>query len=453
MSINELVKSLLKCRRLFLFLIAASILLSTLGLEMKRTNTAEIVIKYICDSAENGLTENGQQINPYEINSPLVVKNAVAQLGLNATNIDIICRNITIAPIIPTHEQEKYASWIQQFSDYEKNEEEKKNTVYYSVTYTTGEGKDYAKRMLSAIISQYRLYYVQNYTYSSDITNLPGEAAMQYDYYDSVDMLRGKINSNVKYLTSIAESDSNYRSPKTGYSLLDLATEYKSLAEQQLSVAERMIVENGITKNAWYLRNTIQKKITDAKYDSDLYNKKAETQKGLMTVYSDKNKQYLWDNSNKNDEQESESAQVRENVQTQYSQEKSVYDNLVLDYVNFRTDALNMDIDRQRYQEDIDSFPGGFSNTELKNELETILTDTCDSYNSLYTLTKTTINDYNMYKSAKSIKCISGVVAHKTASSIFYYAVAVVLAGMIGIVISILLVFMKKEKSDNEKES
>ena len=60
------------------------------------------------------------------------------------------------------------------------------------MTYKTSEGDDYAKRMLSAIISQYRLYYVEKYTYSSDITELSGEAAMQYDYYDTVDMLREK---------------------------------------------------------------------------------------------------------------------------------------------------------------------------------------------------------------------------------------------------------------------
>lgn len=449
MSIKELIKSILNCKRIFLFLISVSIVLCTLGLQVTKSNTAEIVIKYICDSAEDGLTENGQEINPYEINSALVVKNAVSQLGLKTANVENICRNITVAPIIPTHEQEKYASWIEHFSDYEENEDEKKSTVYYSVKFTTPEGSDYAKRMLSAIINQYRLYYVQKYTYSSDITSLPGEVAMQYDYYETVDMLREKINSNVEYLYSISSADNNYRSPKTGFSLLDLAAEYKSLSEQELSVAERMIVENGITKNAWYLRNLLQKKSTDAQYEIDLYNKKAETQKDLMTVYSEKNKQYLWDN-NKDNNDDNESSQVLESVEhnNYYSQDKSVYDNLVLDYVKFRTGALDTDINKQRYQNDINSFPDGFSNTDLQNELEKLLENTCDSYNELYTLTKSTINDYNMCKSAKSIKSISGVVALRPTSTVFYYTISLILAVMVGMVISILLVYMEKEKED-----
>ena len=93
--------------------------------------------------------------------------------------------------------------------------------MYYSVKYTTSKGNDYAKRMLSAVFSQYRLYYVERYTYSYDITNLSGDVAMQHDYYDTVDVLRKKINSNIEYLARVYEAEKNYRSPQTGYSLLD----------------------------------------------------------------------------------------------------------------------------------------------------------------------------------------------------------------------------------------
>lgn len=452
MSIRDFISSISSHKRIFAFLIALSVVLCSIGLKITESHTAEIIIKYICNSAEEGLTENGQEINPYEINSSLVVKNAVSTLGFKNTNIEGICRNITVTPIVPTSEQEKYASWIDKFSDYEKNEDNRKHTVYYSVKYMTSDGKDYAKRMLSAVISQYRLYYVEKYTYSNDITKLSGEAAMQYDYYDTVDMLREKINSNIEYLSKISSADNDYRSPQTGYSLLDLAAEYKSLSEQELSVAERMIVENGITKNAWYLRDSLQNKMTEAQYDIELNNKKADTQKGLMAVYSEKNKQYLWDNNSKNNDDSSESSQVRENVERDeyYIQTKSVYDNLVLDYVKYRTNSLNADIDRQRYEADINSFPDGFSNKELQNELEKRLTNTCEKFNDLYSLTKNTIDDYNTYKSAKSIECISGVVAHKSTSTVFYYTVSLVIALMLGVVLSVLLGYINKKEDDSE---
>ena len=118
MSIRYFISSILDHRRIFVFLIALSVVLCSIGLKMTESYTAEIIIKYVCDSSEEGLTENGQKINPYEINSSLVVKNAVSALGLKNTNIEGICRNITVTPIIPTSEQEKYASWVEKFSDY-----------------------------------------------------------------------------------------------------------------------------------------------------------------------------------------------------------------------------------------------------------------------------------------------------------------------------------------------
>ena len=143
---------------------------------------------------------------------------------------------------------------------------------------------------------------------------------------------------------------------------------------------------------------------------------------------------------------------MRENVERDkvYAQTKSVYDNLVLDYVKYRTDSLNADIDKQRYENDINSFPAGFSNKELQDELEKRLADTCEKYNNLYALTKSTIEDYNTYKSAKSIKCISGVVSHKSTSTVFYYAVSVILALMLGVVLSVLLMYLIKKDTDDE---
>lgn len=449
MLLSDFLSGIYEHKKIFVILLAVSVVLCSFKLKLDESYTAEIVIKYIGAKAEDGLAENGEKINPYEIKSSIVIKKALSELGFKNNNIEEISRNITVTPIIPTAEQEKYASWIDKFSDYEKNEEEKKNTVYYSIQYTTSKGNDFAKRMLSAVISQYRLYYVENYTYGYDITDLSGEAAMQYDYYDTVSMLRKKINANIEYLARVFEAEKDYRSPQTGYSLLDLIAEYKSLTEQDLSIAERMIIENGITKNAWYLRNTLHNKITDAAYDIDLNNKKAETQKGLMTIYSDKNKQYLWDRDGRNkDDDDSESSQVRENIERDeyYVQNKSVYDQLVLDYVKYRTNALNTDIDRQRYEADANSFPDGFSNEELKSALETDLKDTCEKFNKLYTLTKTTINDYNAYKSSQSIACVSGVVAHKTSSTVFYYAVGVVLALMLGLLICGVLVYIQKNE-------
>lgn len=463
MLLRDYLFGIFEYRRITAFLVALSVLLCTANLKMSESYTAQIVIKYTDPRAEEGLTENGRQINPYEINSPLVVKNALSVLGLKNVSTEVVCSGLTITPIVPTAEDEKYASWIAQFSDYENTEEQKRHTVYYSVEFTTSLGKDYAKRVLNAVISQYRLYYVENYTFNKDITNLSGEAALEYDYYDTVDMLRKKINKNIEYLTQIASDDVDYRSPQNGYSLTDLAAEYKLLAERELSVAERTVVENGLAKNALSLKNTLQNKMTLASYDIELNTNMSETQKTLMDVYSEKNKQYLWDEQHAIDDiygTGTVGSQVRENIErnTAYVQGTSVYDRLVLDYVRYKTTALNAEIDRQRYETDAAGFSDMSGNTVLRGDLEKRLQSTCDSFNALYALTKKTLTDYNSYKAAQSITCISGVVAHKTANTIFLYAVSFVLAVMMGLFISGVLVYIKsREKqpkaSENSEES
>ena len=447
MTVQDLLHSFIRHKKIFSVLIALSLLLCFAALKLTESYTAEIIIKYIGSAASDGYTENGNVINPYEINSPIVVKNALDALGLKNVNEESVRRNIVIAPITPTAEQEKYSSWIEKFSDYANTEKEKESTVYYSVKYTSPAGKDYVKHMLSAVISQYRLFYIENYTYSYDITKLSGDAALQYDYYDTVDMLRSKISSNIEYLSSVSENSDDYRSHRTGYSPTDLAVEYKSLNEQQLSVAERMILQNGITKDAASLRSTLANKITDSTYEKELNDEKSATQKELMQVYSDKNRYYLWNERN-GDGNDSESNQVRQDVERdmRYDESKSVYDQMVLDYVTYGANSAHLAVDRDLYSEALTSFSDdGKSENNLHGEVETLLEDTCKSFNELYEITKDTIEDYNTYKSAGSIETISGVVSHKTASSVFYYLVSTVLAVMIGALLCILLELFGKD--------
>lgn len=452
MSVYDFFKNLIKHRRIFAFLIAAAIVLCTAGIRFANSDTAEIVIKYLGEDAKRGLTENGQQINPYEINSAIVVKNAAEQLGLDkkGANIDSICRSITITPIVPTSEQEKYASWIESFSDYDNSEENKDSTVYYSVKFTSKHGPDYTKRMLSAVINEYRLFYVEKYTYENNVTQLSGEAAMQYDYYETVCLLKDKINSNIDYLNNIAKSG-DYLSPQTGYSLADLAQEYKTLSERTLSVAERLILENGISKNPWHLRNALADKAVNAQTESSLNAEKAQTNKHLMSIYSSKNQQYLWEDNGET----RESNQVRENADDHYgyTPEKSTYDALVLDCVKFRTESENLLIDKQIYEKNIGSFPDGFDNTALKNETENLLNTACSEFNELFQITRKTVSDYNSYKSSGSISCISGVVVSSTVNSVFYYAVSLILALMFGIIFCTAAELIKESRRTKQRQA
>ena len=128
-----------------------------------------------------------------------------------------------------------------------------------------------------------------------------------------------------------------------------------------------------------------------------------------------------------------------------YDESKSVYDQMVLDYVTYSANSVNLTVDSQLLTEALESFPNDEGGKVHHAEIERLLEDTCRSFNELYEITKSTVEDYNTYKSSHSIETISGVVSHKTTSSIFYYLVSVVLAIMIGAILCILLELLGKK--------
>ena len=125
MSISEFQSYLLKYKKSLAIFVALSLLLCAIFINISQSYTAEIYIKYLGDKAESGLTENGKELNPYEISDALVVKKALDSIGVENTSYNTIRKNISISPIILSSEKAKYASYIENFSDYENTEENK----------------------------------------------------------------------------------------------------------------------------------------------------------------------------------------------------------------------------------------------------------------------------------------------------------------------------------------
>ena len=451
MTIQSLFDCIWKNKRLISFLVAASIVLCALSLNFVHSTTAKVIVKFVGSDAENGLTENGMDIDPYEMSSALVIKNAALQLGYENINTEPIRRNMTITPITSTAEKEKYASWIENFSDYGKTEEEKKSPIYYAVTFRTSENTDYARNMLYSIVHEYRDYYTEKYTYRFDITNLSDNLHSQYDYYETIYLLKNKIEDNIKYLDNIIASDFDYRSHKTGYSLKDLTEQYRILNETDLAIAEQSILENKLSKNYSVLISNLKNKMSIAEQNMNLNQQKAQTAKDLMDTYAKKNQEYLWDRFNSD---ENQSNQVREDVERddEYAKYQSTYDQLMTDYVQYRTDYENLNIDKGEYEQVIASFEDGMQQNIENADIESSLSDICKRFNSISDLTKEVISEYNRYRESQSVVAVSGVIVESSANSIFYYTVCIIMALAIGVLFCIAkeIYFMHKKKEENE---
>lgn len=441
MSVSEFQSYLLKYKKHLAIFVLLSLVLCAIFINFNQSYTAEIYIKYLGDRAESGLTENGKELNPYEIADVLIVKKALDSIGVKSTNYNSIRKNINVSPIILSSEQAKYASYIDNFSDYNNTEDNKIHPVCYSVRFTTGMSPEFARKFLSALIEEYKIFYVEKYAHSNDITLISEEAVMKYDYFETAKLLEEKIRNNIGYLNNIINGDTDFRSAQTGYSLSDIANAYDSILKNDLSGVSQLIIENGISRNSEVLKNTLQNQADTAALDSDMNTEKAETQKELLTTYSKKNKEYVWSIKGAG----TDDGQIHSDVERDYiyNSDKSVYDRMMLDYVNYDIKSKHLLMDNEMYNDYIEYFS---DESAPDSGVEKLLSNVCDKYNKIQQLTEKTINDYNYCKSANHLVTISGIATIENLNDIVYYASTLALSLGFGIIVIVFLELKRKKK-------
>ena len=248
MSVADIQKSLLKHKRYLALFVAVVMLLCHGYLAIAQTHTATVYIKYVGAHAEDGKAADGSVLKPYEITDSYVVGQALKQLGINEVRASALAQNITVTPVLSTAEREKYASWINQFSSYEETEDNKLNPIYYCIKFQSEEGPAFARDFLGALVQQYRIHYAQKYVGQYVVVAETESAILNADYFLAAQRLQERLETNIDYLTTILNGDSNYRSPNTGYSISDLVDAHAFLLETKLAPTNRYILDLGISK-------------------------------------------------------------------------------------------------------------------------------------------------------------------------------------------------------------
>ena len=440
MSVSEFQSYLLKYKKYLAIFVSLSLLLCSLYISISQSYTAEIYIKYLGENAELGLTPNGHELNPFEISDALIVKKALETIGVEHTNYNSIRKSISVTPVILSSEQAKYASYIDNFSNYENTEDNKAHPVYFSVKFTTGQGSEFARTVLNALVEQYKIYYVEKYAYSDDITLISEKAVMQFDYFETADILENKLRNNITYLNNIVAGDTDFRSAKTGYSMSDLAAKYESILQNDLANVSQIIIEYGLSKNSPVLKNTLQSRADNAVLESNMNSEKAATQKAMLETYSKKNKEYVWNTSNVEDEYQIYSDTERDRV---YNTDKSVYDQMILNYVDYRIKSKDLLIDKEIYSNSIKYFS---EESPQNHNVEQMLSAICVKYNFVQQLTEETLCDYNSFKSARYLANVSGVGISENVNNIVYYTSTLVLSLGFGIIFIVFLELKRKKK-------
>ena len=441
MTVTDIQSSLLKFKRPLALFVSIVMLLCHLYLGIAQSYTATVYIKYLGENPENGLAANGSELKPYEITDSYVVGEALKQLGINDIKASSLAQKITVTPVLSTAEQDKYASWIDQFSSYEETEDNKLNPVYYCIQFESEDGIQFARDFLGALVQQYRIHYAQKYVGQRMVVAETEAAILNADYFIAAQHLQDRLETNMDYLNTIVNGDKNYRSPTTGYSISDLIDAHDFLLETRLAPVNRYILDLGISKDADTLLASLRHNIDNAQLDSDKNTQKAVTQEELMGLYAEKNYEYMWEVVDGDED----NSQVRHDAErnNRYNAVKTTYDQMVLDYVGYATTSRDLLIDKAYNESYLSQFT---TVSATSNELDKDMDEIYAEYQQLHDLTIRTLEDYNEYLAAQHLMQVSGVQVEETLPDLLYYAVSGILSLGLGVVCVLFLELKRAKK-------
>lgn len=441
MTVTDIQNALLKHKRPLALFVAIVVLLCHFYLGIAQTHTATVYIKYVDEDAKNGQAANGSVLMPYEITDSYVVGEALKQLGINDITASSIAQKITVTPVLSRAEQEKYASWIDQFSSYEETEDNKLNSIYYCIQFESENGIQFAQDFLGALVQQYRIHYGQKYVGQRMVVAESEYAILKADYFIAAQRLQNRLEANTDYLRTIVSGDKNYRSPSTGYSINDLIDAHNHLLETRLAPVNRYILDLGISKDADTLIASLRHSIDNAQMDSEKNGQKAKTQEQLMALYAEKNYEYLWEVI----DGDKDNSQVRHDAErdTHYTTVKTTYDQMMMDYVDYATTSRDLLVDKAYNESYLSQFTTASTTSDaLDKDMDEIYAE----YQLLHDLTARTLEDYNDYLAAQHLMQVSGVQVSKTLPDLLFYAVSGILSIGLGVVFALFLELKREKK-------
>ena len=422
MIATDILEALWKQKKIIALFMAVAVLSCYLYLFIGQNYTAAVYIKYLESKASDGVATNGSALDPYEIADTYIVGKALAQMGMSDKNVNSIAQRIKVKPVYSSAEQEKYASWIDQFSDYEKNEDKRETPVYYKVQFQSKEGAAFARSFLSALIHQYRSHYTGRYTGFSEVAVLSETLVLNSDYFYAVEMMHKQMKATMSGLSNIASGDIDYRSPKTGYSLQDLIDAYQLLIQTKVAPTMQYILDTGVSKNVSTLVASLRQSANSAQRESDKNFDQAVTQKQMMALYAEKNKEYVSTVISPEDYDEQIFGTVERDKA--YIRNLTVYDQMMFDYVDYTVKSGDLLIDKAYINKNLSKF----GSTSSAGSPETEIIDLYVSYARLTETTKETLEGYNAVKSGNTLLQVSGIQVTETLPELLYYAVCGALA-------------------------
>jgi hypothetical protein len=182
------------------------------------------------------------------------------------------------------------------------------------------------------------------------------------------------------------------------------------------------ILDTGVSKDVSTLVAGLRQSSNAAQRESDTNADKAVTQKQMMALYAEKNKEYVSTVISPEDYDDQIFGDVERDKA--YIRNLTIYDQMMFDYVDYTVKSGDLLIDKAYINKNLSKF----GSTSAASTPESEIIDLYVRYARLTETTKETLEGYNAVKSGRSLLQVSGIQVTETLPELLYYAVCVILA-------------------------
>ena len=420
---------------ILIFALAGAYMIYRYG-KNNQSYTATAVIQYTNSEASSGLTPNGQDINVEEIFSSTVITEAMEDLHLSGT-VDYIRSRFNVQEIVPDEQQRINDALI------EKGETPDYHATEYKVTFVADgtKSEDYARDVVDTVLQNYMAFYSEKYIEESVMPNAMLEIeGKDYDSLETVEILEAATTRMIGYLSEKAESYSDIKSSRTGYTFEDFFNIYQHMYDYEIPRIYARILTFSETKDKKVLVDRLNNDIETADVKLGNLNEQLDKLKSLIDNYSERNKAVI-DYHYMRDNDENGTDYIIKNVEDNRAggDVETTYDSLLKEYTDIRlqVELLKIEQNHDRYLlQTFSAYDGVQGDFEATDTLVTEYVEAMKKYN---TLVQATAEELNEVLSAKYLKTVSTINVSSSINIKLYVALALVFFLIVGVFGSIVL--------------
>ncbi len=253
----------------------------------KQEYVASAVIRYKNEEAIDGLAPDGSEIDVAEINSSDIIAQAMKNLGLNLDDYSVeeLCASIAASPIL-----QEDTVVIQEALN-EEGERYTEKPTEYAVTCTMGSdsSEDFVRNLLNEVLDVYFSEYSSEHINHSQISNdVKGIVAKNYDYLELVEKIGDELSETINELNNYINSDNEFRSSRTGYSFLEIQSQFILLHDVNLYRLYSLILGNQITRDEEILTARYLDRIAEYSLDGRKAREEIDDSNRIINSYVEK---------------------------------------------------------------------------------------------------------------------------------------------------------------------